>query len=132
MRAIFPLDENLLARVPCILNSGMDSSIVLSIIDTGADHIFIDSALSDYLGLETKAGTEVGAAGGPLKAWQTRIPKLALASADFTQKLEKENVDALMISNLGEDLILGADFFVGKAKVIFDYIELKVTVESGR
>lgn len=132
MLAIFPFDEDLLVRVPCIIDSDEDSIIVMSLIDTGADHVFIDSAVAHYLNLEMKTETEVGAAGGPLKAWQTRIPKLALASTDFTQRLERKNVDALIISNLGEDLILGGSFFKGMAKLIVDYIETKVVIESGR
>jgi predicted aspartyl protease len=132
MRASFSFDEDLLARVPCIVNAGADSVIVMSLIDTGADHIFIDSTVADYLNLEIKAEIEVGAAGGPLKAWKTRIPGLTLASDDFAQKLERKDVDALIISNLGEDLILGSRFFAGRAKLTFDYIEMKVVIESGR
>jgi predicted aspartyl protease len=111
MRASFPFDDDLLARVPCIVNFDADSIVVMSLIDTGADHIFIDFSVADYLNLEMKMEIEVGAAGGSLKAWQTRIPKLTLASVDFTQRLERDNVSALIISNLGEDMILGGSFF---------------------
>ncbi len=130
--ASFPFDEYLLARVPCIIDAGAKSIIVESLIDTGADHIFIDSTLAGYLNLEMSREMEVGAAGGSLKAWETRIQKVILASADFTQKFERKNIDALVISNLGEDLILGASFFEGLAKLTFDYIKREVVIESGR
>lgn len=122
-------DEDKLIRVPAILGKHR-TLIVKAPIDTGADCIFIDSSIADYLELKRLETIDVGAAGGALKVERTNLEFVSVMSEDFEEEITRENLEAFIVENLGEEIVLGNSFFEGNCKLIFDYVKMQLTIEG--
>jgi len=120
-------DEDNVFRVPVIIK-GERSVVVNALVDCGANFTFLDLSIGDYLGLLKMGYEKVGVAGGTTDAELTNIPELSLLSPDFTMSITGNNVDALLIPELGEELVLGANFFEGKCKLMIDYMSMDLGI----
>lgn len=126
----YPFDKDRLARVPTIVDGPTTTLILRSMMDTGADFIFVDSVIADYLGLERVSSLDVGAAGGPLKADEARMDQISISSQDLKHGISKKNVEVFIVENLGEEMVLGTSFFEGKCKLLFDYVDMTFKIEG--
>ena len=119
--------EDKVFRVPVVIK-GDRSILVNALVDCGANFTFLDPSISDYLGLLKMGYEKVGVAGGTAETELTSIPELSLLSPDFTMRINKNNVNALLIPDLGEELVLGANFFEEKCKLIMDYMNMELDI----
>ncbi len=126
----YPFDEDKLVRVPAILGERKRTLIVKALIDTGADCIFIDSSLADYLELKKLETLDVGAAGGALTVERTNLDFVSVVSEDFKEEITQENFETFIVKNLGEEVVIGNSFFQGNCKLIFDYVKMQLTIEG--
>lgn len=125
----YSFDEDKLVRVPVLIGVAGRDLISRALVDTGADCIFIDSIVAEYLGLRKMGSEKVGAAGGALDAIETAM-SLSILSSDLKSRISRSDIKAFIIKNLGEDVVLGAEFFIDKCKLHFDYFKLKLEIEG--
>ncbi len=131
MRFVYPFDEDKLIRVPIILEQEKTILIVRALIDSGADSIFIDSSIADYLGLQRIGSLDVGAAGGALEVERANLGRISIHSQDFKHKIRRDGIGVFIAKDLGEEVVLGNSFFEGECKLLFDYIEMELAIEGG-
>ncbi|NOZ76714.1 MAG: hypothetical protein GXO65_03365 [Euryarchaeota archaeon] len=130
MSFVYPFDEDNLIRVPVILEHGEKTLMVRALIDSGADSIFIDTTIGDYLGLLSMETLEVGAAGGSLNVGKVNLDRISLYSLDFKSSIQRNNMEAFVADDLGEEVVLGNSFFEGRCRLLFDYIKMELTIRD--
>jgi len=125
----FALDQSGFARVPIIVKSGDIVVVLRGLIDTGADAIYIDSHIAEYMGLLPFGVEDVGAAGGTLRARRTILESVAIISSDFQMKLARDNVNAFIVQSLGEEIVIGTRFFEN-CNLSFNFVNMKLVIEG--
>ena len=112
IRFKYAADADKLFRVNVIMHGKRNIHHVTALVDTGSDHTFINSGVEDYLDiLNLREGDIDVVGGGKAKTIETKIPKIYLIPSDYRRHTIKHNVDASIIDNLEEHLVLGANFF---------------------
>lgn len=101
------LSREKLLKWPIIIKSGDAVVVLRGLIDTGADAIYIEIHIAEYMGLPPFGIETVGAAGGTLQAQGTILESVAIISPDFQMKLTRDNVVAFIIQSLGEEIVIG-------------------------
>jgi len=125
----FRLDPEGFARIPVILRSGDTLIVLRGLIDTGADTIYLDRHISEFLKLQPLRVEEVGVAGGILNASVIVIDSVAVASQNFQKRLIMSAVNALAVDNLGEEIVIGIKFFE-KCILSFNFVRKVLVIEG--
>lgn len=74
------------------------------LVDTGATDVSISKKFSDQLGIQSNAAIRTQTANGETVAYMTRLKSVKLGG------LEANDVAATIVTNLGEDMLLGMSF----------------------
>ncbi|MDD5057148.1 MAG: retropepsin-like aspartic protease [Sideroxydans sp.] len=74
------------------------------LVDTGATDVSISRKLANQLGLQSILATRTQTANGETVAYMTRLASVKLGGIEAT------NVAAIIVDNLGEDMLLGMSF----------------------
>jgi aspartyl protease family protein len=74
------------------------------LVDTGATDVSISRKLADELGLQSILATRTQTANGETVAYMTRLASVKLGG------IEANNVAAIIVDNLGDDMLLGMSF----------------------
>ncbi len=74
------------------------------LVDTGATDVSISRKLANELGIQSILATRTQTANGETVAYMTRLNSVKLGGIEAT------NVAAIIVDNLGEDMLLGMSF----------------------
>lgn len=74
------------------------------LVDTGATDVSISRKLADELGIQSILATRTQTANGETVAYMTRLASVKLGGIEAT------DVAAIIVDNLGEDMLLGMSF----------------------
>ena len=87
-------------RAEAFIN-GVKTSIL---VDTGATDVSISQELANKLGIQSNAAIRTQTANGQAIAYMTRLASVKLGG------IEASNVAAIIVPDLGEDMLLGMSF----------------------
>lgn len=77
---------------------------VIMLVDTGATTVAVNSKLADRLGLERSGRVVTQTANGEVVGWRTLLRRVRLGA------IEMHAVPAIVIPNLGDEILLGMSF----------------------